>query len=120
MRVRVLYFAVVRERLKRGEEELELPDGATVGALLDELGRRHPAVAPLRAHLQVARNRAIAGAGEPLTDGDEVALIPPVSGGAGDRIDAEPPRRTGPLAAIRETPLDLGEVVRAVLHEGAG
>jgi molybdopterin converting factor subunit 1 len=103
--IRVLYFAVVRERLRRDEEQVELPAGATVAALLDELSRRHPAIAALRKHLQVARNRATARPDDPLGDGDEVALIPPVSGGAG---------------AVRATPLDVNEVIAAVAHEGAG
>src|SRR5947209_1178142 len=106
MRIRVLYFAVVRERLRRDEEVVELPDGATVGALLDELSSRHAAVAGLRRHLQAARNRKLARDGEPLADGDEVALIPPVAGGA--------------FGALRDQPLDLAEAVRAVAHEGAG
>jgi molybdopterin synthase catalytic subunit len=110
MRVRVLYFAIVRERLRRQEEEVELPAGATVGALLDELGRRYEAIAALRPHLQVARNRETAPADAALADGDEVALIPPVSGGSG----------RPPLAAVRDAPLDLMEVVRAVSHPGAG
>jgi molybdopterin synthase catalytic subunit len=106
MRVRVLYFAVVRERLRRDQEELELPPGATVAALLDELSRRHAPVAALRRHLQVARNRETARPDEALADGDEVALIPPVAGGA--------------EASLRDQPLDLGEAVRAVVHAGAG
>ena len=105
MRIQVLYFAVLRERLRREEEQLELAEGTTVGGLLDELARRHPPVESLRRHLQVARNRATARGHELLTDGDEVALIPPVAGGAG---------------LLQATPLDLGEVVAAVIHPGAG
>jgi len=112
MRVRVLYFAIVRERLRRDEEEIEVAAGTTVGGLLDELSRRHPAIEPLRRHLQVARNRETAPPETPLAEGDEVALIPPVSGGAD-----EPPV---PLVAVRDRPLDLMEIVRAVSHPGAG
>lgn len=113
MRVRVLYFAVVRERLRRDEDELELPAGATVADLLDELSARHPPIAALRLHLQVARNLEAVRGTQALSDGDEVALIPPVSGGSGS------PARS-PLCAVRDAPLDLHEVIRAVTHEGAG
>jgi molybdopterin converting factor subunit 1 len=106
MRVRVLYFAVLRERLRSDGEELDLPEPSTVGALLDALASRHAAVASLRRHLQVARNRALARPDEALAEGDEVALIPPVAGGSG--------------AAVRDAPLDVNEVIRAVTHEGAG
>jgi molybdopterin converting factor subunit 1 len=107
MRIRVLYFAVVRERLGREHEEFDLPAGATVAGLLEELERRYDAVAGLRRHLQVARNQEIARPETVLEEGDEIALIPPVSGGAA-------------LVGLREEPLDLGEVARAVAHEGAG
>lgn len=114
MRVRVLYFAVVRERVRREDEEIDLAAGSTVADLLDELSRRHPAVAPLRPYLQIARNLEAVRGDDPLGDGDEVALIPPVSGGSGDEA------RPGPLCAVRAVELDLNEVVRAVTHEGAG
>ena len=106
MRIQVLYFAVVRERLGRAEEVVELAGSPTVGTLLDQLSQRYPAVADLRRHLQVAKNRVTARSDEPLADGDEVALIPPVAGGAS--------------AAVRDAPLDVNEVIRLVAHEGAG
>ena len=108
MRVQVLYFAIVRERLGRDQEIVELPDGATLATLLEGLAQRHPAIASLRRHMQVARNREAAPPHTLLCDGDEVALIPPVSGGAGR------------LAEVREAALDLTEVVRAVAGESAG
>jgi molybdopterin synthase catalytic subunit len=82
MRVQVRYFAVVRERLGRSEEPIELPAGATVGAALDALVTRHAALAPLRAYLQVAVNQSMVPAQHVLGEGDELALIPPVAGGS--------------------------------------
>jgi MoaE-MoaD fusion protein len=79
--VRVLYFAVVRERLKRDDETFEMPDGATVDALLDEIGRKHAGFEGLRAACKVAVNQEFASGDHILKDGDEVALIPPVAGG---------------------------------------
>jgi molybdopterin synthase catalytic subunit len=78
-----------------------LPDGATVGALLDHLIAAHPALASLRANLRVAVNQEFAALDRVLADGDEVALIPPVSGGAG-------------CFRVTREPLSLDEVVRAV------
>jgi molybdopterin synthase catalytic subunit len=99
--LRVLYFAVVRERLGRDGDSLELPAGATVAALLDELERRHPGLSALRPALKVAVNEEFVAPTHSLSDGDEVALIPPVSGGAG-------PFR------VTDQPLELDEVIRAV------
>jgi molybdopterin synthase catalytic subunit len=83
MRVRVRYFAAVRERLACAEEWLELPDGAGVGELLERLGSQRPAVRELVRYLSVAVNHEQARDDRSLADGDEVALLPPVAGGAG-------------------------------------
>src|SRR5690606_34419060 len=94
MRVRVLYFAVFRERLGTDEEALELADAATVSAAIDELASRHEAIAALRGRFRVAVNHELVGDDHVLRDGDEVALIPPVAGGADTRrhvlLSAEP------------------------------
>jgi MoaE-MoaD fusion protein len=104
MRVNVRYFAVVRERLGREADELELTDGADVSAALDALVARHPALAPLRRYLQVAVNQETVPATAPLADGDELALIPPVAGGA-ERlarvVSDRPPSVDSVLAAVK-------------------
>lgn len=83
MHVRVRLFAALREQAGSGSIELELPEGAVVGDVWDALalGAEPPG-------LLFARNRAYVGREAPLAPGDEVALIPPVSGGAeGDSAD---------------------------------
>lgn len=85
MKLRVLYFAVFRERLRKDEEDLELPDGATVATALDALGARHADVAKLRGRFRVAVNQDFVDDDHALHDGDEVALIPPVAGGSDER-----------------------------------
>jgi molybdopterin converting factor subunit 1 len=101
MRVQVLYFAVVRERLGRDAEWLEVPPGTRVAALVDELVRLHPQLGHLRSAIKLAINEEFAPNDRALADGDVVALIPPVAGGAG-------------LFRISDEPLVLDEVVRAV------
>lgn len=91
MHVRILYFALLRDRLGRERETLELPDGSTADDLLARLARENPVVAAARRSLQVAVNQEMVPLSHPLTADDEVALIPPVSGGAGHcRISSEP------------------------------
>src|SRR5262249_23464702 len=108
VRISVRYFAVVRERLGREEETLELPDGADVAAAMRRLSELRPAVRELARHLQIAVNQEIAGGEQMLHDGDELALIPPVAGGA------------GVLSRLGATPLSLDEAVRAVVGPDAG
>jgi MoaE-MoaD fusion protein len=82
VRVRVRLFALQRELAGTRDLELELPDGATVETGWQALVARHPVLAPGRLSMRFARNGAYAEVGEPLADGDELACIPPVSGGS--------------------------------------
>jgi len=103
MQIHVRYFAVVRERLGRSEETIELPAGATVAAALDALSARHDAIRALRPYLQVAVNQETTPGERPLDDGDELALIPPVAGGDERHaylVDV-PPSLDAVLAAVR-------------------
>jgi molybdopterin converting factor subunit 1 len=108
MRVQVLYFAVLRERLRLDGEALDLPGDSTVEAARAAIARLHPEIAPLLSRTQSAVNRALVVPTHTLCDGDELALIPPVAGGSG--------RRT----ALSPVPLSLAEVVAAVEGESQG
>jgi MoaE-MoaD fusion protein len=101
MRLRVRFFAIHRELLGRREEELELPEGATIAGAWSELTMRHPALAPSLPIVRFARNAVYADPDERLADGDELAIIPPVAGGAGTPA-GEGRRRV----ALTEEPID--------------
>ena len=81
MRVDVRLFAQARERAGLAVTRLDLPAGSVVEDALAALERSHPALAELRPHLAVAIDGALAGAGDALGEGCELALLPPVSGG---------------------------------------
>ncbi len=80
IQVRVLAFGVLKDSLGSGASAVDLSEGATVAELLAQLGESHPAVA-LRG-IAVSVNAEYASAGTVLREGDEVGLLPPVSGGA--------------------------------------
>lgn len=80
-RVQVLLFAVLRERVGAASLALTLPDGATGEDLLDALERDHPALRPYRRVVRLAVNETYVPNHARLRDGDDVALITPVSGG---------------------------------------
>jgi MoaE-MoaD fusion protein len=86
LRVRVRLFAIQRELAGAKEIPLELPPGTTIEEAWAAVVARHPVLAPGRPSLRFARNGDYAEATTPLADGDEVAFIPPVSGGASVRI----------------------------------
>jgi molybdopterin synthase catalytic subunit/molybdopterin synthase sulfur carrier subunit len=79
--VRVLAFAGARDVLGAGEVELTLAAPCTAAELLQHICACYPALAPWRASIRVAVNGTYAAPGDPVTFGDEVALIPPVAGG---------------------------------------
>lgn len=79
MKVKVLLFAALRELAGESTLELELDDGATLADAVTELASRHAALKDHR--FATALNQRYSPTSAPLADGDEVALIPPVSGG---------------------------------------
>lgn len=79
--VKMLAFAGARDVLGAGETVLALEAPCTAAELLAEVCRRYPALEPYRRSIRVAVNGAYAAPGDPVTYGDEVALIPPVAGG---------------------------------------
>jgi molybdopterin synthase catalytic subunit len=114
LRIRVRLFAMQRETAGTRELRLEVPLGATVDDAWNEVVRHVPALAPGRASLRFAVNGEYADDQRPLADGDEIACIPPVSGGSGD--DAHPPGRRR-ILELREAPLpaDLASSLTAAL-----
>jgi sulfur-carrier protein len=81
MNVRVKLFAVAKQTAGADAVELLVPEGATVATVRDALVERLPALAAVRRHLLLAVNADYAPDSRVIAAGDEVACIPPVSGG---------------------------------------
>ncbi len=81
MELVVRFFALYRERAGANTHRLELPEGATVADLTGEVRRIFPRLAPADVNIVVAVNTDYAEPETVLQDGDDVCLIPPVSGG---------------------------------------
>lgn len=114
MRVRLLYFAAVRELVGIDEELLDLPVGvADVRGLATLLEERRPTLRGRLSHVRFAVNEEFADADRALGEGDVVALIPPVAGGS----DRAPVRDR---VALRDAPLSVDAVMDLVRHPGAG
>jgi molybdopterin synthase sulfur carrier subunit len=79
--VKVLFFGRVRELAGHREEAEDLPEGATIADLFDRYNRRFPALAGFRSSLVASRNQEFAAWDTKLAEGDEIAFLPPVSGG---------------------------------------
>jgi MoaE-MoaD fusion protein len=83
MKIRIRYFAIVRELLGRSDEVREVGDATTAGELYDLIAVDAPRIAGLKRSVMLMVNQEYVPASHPLQDGDELALIPPVSGGDG-------------------------------------
>jgi MoaE-MoaD fusion protein len=84
MQVTVRYFASIREVIGQRSEVREVPEATTAGELLEQIVRDHPAIDGLRRASRIMLNQEYAESDDLLSDGDEFALIPPVSGGSDD------------------------------------
>jgi MoaE-MoaD fusion protein len=84
MQVRVLFFGMLKELAGAASDPLELPEGATVADLLVHCEEKTPKLKESLHLLAVAVNQQFAGPETRLSPGDEVALLPPVSGGSGE------------------------------------
>jgi len=111
MNVRVVLFAKPRELVGQPKVELALPTGATAADAWSQLSTRYD-LGPLPRSFRCAVNSEYAGWNDPLKDGDELAVIPPVSGGAiGERHG---------LVALREEPLDPTAIAERIRGTGEG
>lgn len=81
MQVRVLFFGMLKDLVGRGSDSLDLPTHATLGDLLSHYEERIPRLRELAASMAMSINQEYAGPESSLKDGDEIALLPPVSGG---------------------------------------
>jgi len=110
MEIEIRLFATLKDRAGSGRIRVALPaDPTTVAALLDAVGADYPALAPALGSALVAVNRAFAGSETPVSAADEVAIFPPVSGGAPDAAHPYPT-----YFAVTDAPLDV-EAIHARL-----
>ena len=88
MRVRVLFFGVLKDIVGRSEETLDVSAQATLASIFEAYSQRYETLRDKRPSILFARNREFATPDVSLSENDEVAFLPPVSGGSESRIDA--------------------------------
>ena len=89
MLINVKLFATLRQRAGWSKQQIELPEGATLGTLMARLSEENPSLDLYNRIVYAAVNAEYGHADQPLADGDDVAFFPPVSGGNFGVLDAE-------------------------------
>lgn len=128
MRVRVLFFGMLRESAGKSAEEIELPEGASLRDLLRHYESQIPRFGESSASLAIAVNQQYAAPDTKLKAHDEIALLPPVSGGApGGATSPQKPEQSSRHASITREKIDTrfvadglkrGEDGASVVFEG--
>ena len=113
--VTVQLFASLKDAARSSSVQIPISQPLELSAFLEEIGAKFPVLAPWLPYVRVAVNREYAHAQTQIRAGDEVALIPPVSGGS-DELDEE----NEVWARVVEAPLSLDDVVRAVQERKGG
>jgi molybdopterin synthase catalytic subunit/molybdopterin converting factor small subunit len=115
MRVRVLFFGMLKDLAGRGTDTVELAEGATLADLLAHYRSGIPRLEPYVTSLALSINQEYAAVGTALHDNDEVGLLPPVSGGAPERHGAPAGGGTSKThAAIVQGRIDVQRLLEAI------
>ena len=122
MKIRVLFFGVLRELTGRDAETIDLPDGGVVRDLLRHYAGQTPRLEKILPSLAVAVNQEYSAADRLLSEGDEVGLLPPVSGGSGasgEEIDERREDVADDVRIVRD-PIDADAIVAGLKHPQDG
>ncbi|MGP8242931.1 MAG: molybdopterin converting factor subunit 1 [Bryobacteraceae bacterium] len=121
MRVRVLFFGKLRDMAGRAEEETEIAEGADLAAVFAAYAARYPAIDALRGRIAMARNQEFAEPSARLAEGDEIAFLPPVSGGSGEgRAETGEIREEGLYCAIVRNAINTRALAASLLNGAEG
>ncbi|HWE00640.1 MAG TPA: molybdenum cofactor biosynthesis protein MoaE [Bryobacteraceae bacterium] len=117
MRIRVLFFGMLKEICGGAETLIDVPPGSTIESVFNDFAARFPRLREAAASVVTARNHEFAAPAEPLAEGDELAFLPPVSGGASGSTIVDP---EGHLFAITREPLDPRALEQQILTGSDG
>src|SRR5262245_52979275 len=115
MRVKVLFFGILKDIVGGGEEQLELAAGARLENVFDHYAGRFPRLKEMAGSIVIARNQEFSQLSTGIAEGDEVAFLPPVSGGS-DRYIHEIVDANGNFFALTRRSIDSKEVIERLVR----
>jgi molybdopterin synthase catalytic subunit len=119
MRVKVLFFGMLKDIVGCAEEQLEIPEDPRLGDIFDHYAARFPRLQGMAGSIVLARNHEFSGPSSPVAEGDEIALLPPVSGGAASDFTHEI-QENGNFFALTRHQIDNQRVADRLLRGEAG
>jgi molybdopterin synthase catalytic subunit len=117
MRVKVLFFGMLKDIVGRAEEQLDLPGTPHLGGVFAYYAERFPRLGEMAGSIVLARNHEFADPAVVVHDGDEVALLPPVSGGSQYAHEIQ---ENGNLFALTRHEIDNRQIIHRLLRGEAG
>ena len=119
MRVRILFFGLLKDLVGRSADELEIEAGSRVETVFSHYASQFPKLGEMAHSIAVARNQEFAAADTELTDGDEIAFMPPVSGGSAQEWIEAAEDEDG-FYAVSEQVIDSAALARRLLDGADG
>src|SRR5436190_15507550 len=117
MQVKVLFFAMLKDIVGRAEEQLDLPGNAHLGGVFAHYADRFPRLREMAGSIVLAKNHEFSDSTSPVNEGDEIALLPPVSGGSQFCHEI---RDDSHLFALTRHTIDTPQIVSRLLRGEAG
>lgn len=118
MCVKVLFFGMLRDIVGASEDQLTWPDGAELRSIFEHYADRFPRLRQMSSSIVLARNHEFSDASASVADGDEIAFLPPVSGGtagSGLTYTHEIQDETGHFFALTRQPIDTRSLVARIV-----
>ena len=117
VQVRLLFFATLKDIVGRRELDVDVPSGATINDLWEHLEARYPSIGRYRSIALTSLNEEYVDRKAVVSDGDEVALFPPVSGGSSESVIADRPRE---LYRLTRDAIDAHAIAELILRPEDG
>jgi len=117
MRVRVLFFGMLKDIVGSPSEDVDFPQGADLRTVFESYAARFPRMRELAPSIVIARNQQFSDISAGIAEGDELAFLPPVSGGAD--MDAEI-RQDGHYFALTRHAIDTRAIIARLLTGAEG
>jgi MoaE-MoaD fusion protein len=116
VRVKVLFFGMLRDIVGRAEDSVEVADGSRLESVFEHYARQFPKLDTLKSSIVLASNQQFRERSAAVSDGDEIAFLPPVSGGTGRYTHEIRESEQGYFFALTREPIDTAGITKELLR----